>query len=451
MEKICNLANIKKLYWKDIRTRVHKVNPDLAKLIDDVDPGKDFPLYLASYPYGKVIVDKGKYFLPSADRTGELFACDDSRIPSSIREDFAYSKGRLPVGMVINKTLEVLSESRNNLIPWGLHLPGNIFALWRELERGPVYNHPASTVVSGIRSAYMIPPIRENEPNLKLKRYYGFSATPPVSLSCQWEIFKGICQSPRIESNWYSQLLFFTNKWFEKIRSNDPAWVFIHRYLLQYAWDKTGYWRNEIFYDHAFSRALDGRENLRPDGYTVDSARHLYKILAGASPGFAVAVDDEGFPTSIIQEAYLDIYGLKKYVPTIMHSSFFSPNDLLKKIYYSIIFPTTLEFATKRSNIKNSFHFIHELKLVTRVLKTEITRGNIGIEKTILGQNSINCEFDYFHMCKDPYMDVRLTSLMAQEDEMLTKCLVKCNNKEFDHLGNFVRACVRISCKKNDL
>lgn len=448
--KQCNLASIKKVYWEDVRKRFHEISPELAKLIDNISPGKDFPLYLAKYPYGKIIVEKGKYYLPASDGCGELYCCDDPRIPTQIKENFAYSNGRIPVGMVMDKSLELLRKSRNNLITWGLHETGSIFALWRELETGPIFSHPSSTVVSGARSAYLIPPVKDYEGNLRLQKFYGFNVETPATLNCQWEIFKGICQSPRVESNWYTQLLFFTNKWFEKIKGNDPAWVLVHRYLLQYAWEKTAYWRNETFYDHAFSCALDGREHLRPDGYAVDTARHLFRILAGAIPGFSVAINDNYLPASIIQKAYIDVYKLSKYIPTIMHPAYFSLEEPFKKIYYSIILPTTLEFATKRSNLKNAFHFMRELNLITRVLKTEIGNGNLELEKTKIGYNSINSEFEYFHMHKDPFTSSRQTIFLAKEDKMLTKCLVKCPNKEFDHNGNFIRACVRISCNEEN-
>lgn len=44
-------ASIKKILWKDIRSKVHDVNPHLTKVIDGIDPGEKFPLYHASYPY----------------------------------------------------------------------------------------------------------------------------------------------------------------------------------------------------------------------------------------------------------------------------------------------------------------------------------------------------------------------------------------------------------------
>ena len=49
-------ASIEKICWKDIHDKVTEVNPSLAKIIDDIDPGKEFPLYRArksAMPTGK--------------------------------------------------------------------------------------------------------------------------------------------------------------------------------------------------------------------------------------------------------------------------------------------------------------------------------------------------------------------------------------------------------------
>jgi len=41
-----------KVYWENVRERVALVEPTFAKIVDELAPGKEFPLYLAYYPYG---------------------------------------------------------------------------------------------------------------------------------------------------------------------------------------------------------------------------------------------------------------------------------------------------------------------------------------------------------------------------------------------------------------
>lgn len=41
-----------RIYWKDIRARIGKIEPKLTKIIDELNPDHTFPLYLAYLPYG---------------------------------------------------------------------------------------------------------------------------------------------------------------------------------------------------------------------------------------------------------------------------------------------------------------------------------------------------------------------------------------------------------------
>lgn len=46
-----------RVYWKDVRDRVSNVEPHFTQLVDELNPDKSFPLYLAYYPYGAVDAD----------------------------------------------------------------------------------------------------------------------------------------------------------------------------------------------------------------------------------------------------------------------------------------------------------------------------------------------------------------------------------------------------------
>ena len=58
------------LTWKQARETFHQLNPELATLIDELDPPKELLLYQARYNYGDRFLDKGDFFLPTD--TGDL-------------------------------------------------------------------------------------------------------------------------------------------------------------------------------------------------------------------------------------------------------------------------------------------------------------------------------------------------------------------------------------------
>ena len=119
-----NKPKLEKLYWKDVRDDVAKVNPAFASIVDELDPGKDFPLYLAHYPYGSVIVDEGKFYLPTAD--GALASMDSLKIPQSIKDDFEYSGVNIPAGIVLDKSIELSIKYETNVLPWLFYKAANL-------------------------------------------------------------------------------------------------------------------------------------------------------------------------------------------------------------------------------------------------------------------------------------------------------------------------------------
>jgi len=57
-----------------------KVQPKLAKILEDWSPGKDYHLYKIQYPYGVPITRKGLFGLPTQNKS--VLTLDDPHIPS---------------------------------------------------------------------------------------------------------------------------------------------------------------------------------------------------------------------------------------------------------------------------------------------------------------------------------------------------------------------------------
>jgi hypothetical protein len=71
---------VEKHSWKTLHNRIKKIYPELAFIIDNISPPNDHTLYVAQYPYGAMILDKGVFKIPNTK--GEIVSLDHSSIPN---------------------------------------------------------------------------------------------------------------------------------------------------------------------------------------------------------------------------------------------------------------------------------------------------------------------------------------------------------------------------------
>ena len=83
--------------WKDARDEVLAVNPGFAKIVDQLDPGKKFPLIRAKYPFGANIAHEGKFYLPTPD--GNVKPIDSTNIPNEVKTKL--QRRNLPVILML--------------------------------------------------------------------------------------------------------------------------------------------------------------------------------------------------------------------------------------------------------------------------------------------------------------------------------------------------------------
>ncbi|MCL5260175.1 MAG: hypothetical protein M1561_00620 [Gammaproteobacteria bacterium] len=434
------------VYWKDIREKIHALNPKFSALVDEIDPGKEFPLYLAKYRYGDVIVREGDFYLPTPDE-GKLVRPDDNGIPADIRKGLDYSKSIIAPGIVVTKSMQLSLNPNFNFMSWFLYTSGTIFALWKFLKAGVHEYHPAKifTITAGSYSLVMAPNIggAAYHKNLRLKYKLPNIQIPKNAIE-QWPLFVSLARSPIAKCYWHTELLFFSENWVKKINCNDTAWLKLSHYLFQYVWEKSGFWRNKIFIDYAFSRAQMNR-NLRPNPYIADTAKYLIFLALGVIPGFIPATDNTAGPVELIQKIYLEDYHLRKHVPTIMQPGCFSLAKPANLIYYSMTCPSTFEFSPKARKFQNNLFDLRELKHIMGKITEEIKSGRLKLDNTPIMDMIHKVNFDYFSNTKDKYGEIRSTKEMQAEDPNLTKCLVPTKNKTFAYNGELFRSCVRIS------
>ncbi len=124
-----------KVYWSDVCNRVAQVEPTFAKIVNDLSPGKSFPLYLAYYPYGASDADTQSSLFP--DSKGGYFRISDADAPKDVVTDLGYSKNNTPFAMVLEKQIECFIDLKKEqiVIPHFVYKPGKIFPYTRILNR----------------------------------------------------------------------------------------------------------------------------------------------------------------------------------------------------------------------------------------------------------------------------------------------------------------------------
>lgn len=439
-----------KTYWSDIRKRVTKVEPNFAKIVDELAPDNSFPIYLAYYPYGALIGDTEQPFLPTQD--GNSFKLSDPHAPKDVVKHLGYGIDSLPMGMVLEKNLEwfIDLEEEQISIPWVIYQPGTFFPFSKVLSNksNRVYApNNVLTTTSGARSAFMLPNIGCATNHSNLQRDFNVRNPPPKSLYEHWSIFKDIVNSDVANCNWRSCLIYFSEKWINKLYS-DSAWLKLKMYFHELAWSLTDYRRNHIYYDIAFS-IIQKNRNLKPNPYLVDTARHLFSVCLGVAPSYAPACNDDSLPLDVLQAAFAESYNLKKYLPTIMQPTHFNFENDEAPIYYSLQNPTTFVFSPKSRKISSTLFEMRELEHIMRIFVNELSREGTPCSDTIISEIAKNIEFTYFHNEPDRHRIVKSSAEIAKFDDRfkyLHKKIKSCDSK-FSSDAKFLRGCVSINKK----
>lgn len=441
-----NKSSIKKVYWKDVRNDVARVQPELAAIIDNLDPGNDYPLYLAEYMYGEKIIESGRFFIPTEN--GLLVPKDESNTNKELQKDLSYSKIHSPLGILLKNSCETQLISSQRVIPHVMFQEGAFFALWKWLTDGHNF-HPAHifNVTSGATTAFLLPDIKNSDSFKKIRKSFGYNIKTPKCLLEHGEIFKSINKHIKTENPWHTSILFFSNSWMDKINGTDKKWIYLRCFLYKFAHDKTDYFRNNIFLSHAFSGFKENK-NLKLNPFLENIVKHLIMMCTGGVAGFGASINDNAGPFSIIQKAILDIYQLKNYVPTIMQPMQLTINDPTSCIYYSLNLPTSIETSIKNRESITNLEILKELRLLVMAFREEVMAGKLRFNNTLLYSILEKVDFEFFHTKEDPLGEILLSEDMPKRDPSLLKCQIKCNNKLFAHTSAFVRGCIRIASSK---
>lgn len=440
-----NNYNIQELEWKNIRDDIKVVNPELANIIDQLDPNKHLTLIKARYPYGAKIIDNGILQLPNV--SGKSTSIHEADVGSGIKNKLLYSS--IPLSLPLNKGCEVYLNDKDRTLSLNIISPSDFFGLFEVtalLCNIPIVS--AWSVSSGIRSIFMLPKIADQINYNRLKRKLNLSLCSPNSLAEHFYLFKTINDHSLTIKDWYCDIIFFTDSWFTNLQSNSK-WAMFYNYLFKQATIQrmqSGHNVDNMAFNlmwQSFVYAM-GKRNLKPRPYIMDTAKYLLGIAAGIQPAFSPADKSEIFaPTKLLQETYIDHYGLKKYLPTIFHSNILIPGKKLKHVYYSLAYPLLQEGLPNSKANQDVISDMREIKLLFETFIVAFRSRKIDFPT---GYNLLDkVQFDFFHNGTDIFNELKAAKDMPISDIELVKDQEQFPSREFCATAQFLRGCVRIS------
>jgi len=294
---------------------------------------------------------------------------------------------------------------------------------------------------AGSRSIFMLPKVQDR---LALNRLATAFHLPSAELANrkltdQWSIFKAIAQSPDFDQDWHNDIIFFGHKWFDK-KNDSPAWQRFRDYFVKQGWLQAQYSIAKINFAFEWGKYVEALtvRRLKPQLHLIDQLRHLFCIASGYYPGFIPADDSQEIaPTAKLKQAFVDVYDLREYFPTIMHASSVKDFQHHQPVYYSLAVPTLLDGSSMK---KASSTMLEDLRQIKFMLETIRHYPPLQDDNTPLK----NVTFDYFHTGYDKSGEILLSSEVFEKDPYFIEKEIVPDKQTFCASSLFFRGCLKI-------
>jgi len=436
-----NELAIEKLLWKDVRDDLNKVNPTLVEIIDQISPSDDMCFYKAIYPYGALVLEKGLLNLPRRDGTCIPVSIAEGSLAKEVRQELEYSD--FPLAASLNKTSEIFVRKNNHSIPIGFLRPGDLFGLFEVISS---VNRKLAfhiwNLASGAQTTFMLPRISDINLHKKLWREFKITPHPPKDIWEHNRIFAEIANIPVNKNKWENEVVFFSSAWINLLK--ESAGLPLSNYIYQKAWEVSEYLRNHTTLALIWETLSEKtkRWNLRPKPYIIDTAMHLLLINSSCVPGFQnTGRSLETAPTDLIEDAYINVYGLKDYLPIIMQPNMpRNPEDSTSS-YYSLSKPTLVEGSPSYRQAVNIIFELRELKSLLNLFMQELEQDGFGLH------SNFSDNFEFFHLTTDPTHEIQSTKTMPLKDKNLLSTYWEYSGRDFPAASPFLKGCLRITNK----
>lgn len=429
-------GSFKEVTWDEIRSTIKKITPDMYEAIEEISPDSSYKLYVAEYAYGAPIIDDKGIFHLQFDK--EFIPITSSNMPNSVRNQLDYNFHRLPLGIVLDGSMQLSSKELDNCAyPKMVFTKGNVFATQAVIDLPMRYQAIYYwRMRAGARSAYILPSISNREKFTKLRKYFNLNIDIPYSQLDHWTLLQAIANSEEFEQNWKCKCLFFGKKFVEKLDTHPKLYTTISRMILK----GTSHSRNQTV-DRMWEEHAARIRNKLVDRYILSMGQHIINASLGEHVSFKLASDDDGQgPFNELTKVIVDIYGLKKYAPIIMVPQMYEQNKD-EYSYVSIQYPSN-EYPRNRAN--KAKYLMADFREIQYVIETFIKTLPEEVIREVPVYNFSEYNYNFYTADKDSQGQFRPASTIFDEDPKFKYWQGFTNNK-VDTRNSFLRACVRIS------
>lgn len=430
------------LTWDEAGSQVQKNDPELYRIIDKIGPSADLKLYKMTYHFGDTIYADGKFHVPD-DMSNSTIPLAHASIPISVKQELAYQP--MPLGFLLTKSLEVYRTLGTKISPIAHRNRGLELGIW-ETFSPPVPN----IVTAGARSIFMLPKISDNYYHNRLKAV-GVKSKAPINYFDQHQVFIEIAHHASKEDPWKCDILFFDETWKKRIFNNEK-WKDFKLFLFEKGFSHSQTQRVigtfETALNNFFKKIQTSRIKYAP--HTIDLFKHLLLILSGSVPAFKpIEGNNDAAPVTSIYNAYLNIYDLKNYYPTIVYADYLN----LEKddaVYYSLKTQAHLETGGHQRQLDTFKKELIELIDLVERFTAELKSGNLGEGNEYLLSLFNKVRFTYFHYDNCSEYGILNTSIMHTLDSRLCFTPTLGNDRIFSDRNPFVGGCVKVSTRNGN-
>lgn len=432
------MNKIARVSWNEVKNLVHTVNPSLYHVIETVSPIQSIPFYLAHFSFGAHFGIKNHAYLPTPEGTIEKI--DSKYTDNELFQDLGYGRNSLPLGIILNKYCEWHQFSENeHIIPDCVQGPGAIFNMQVVFDEDQTIENNVLSVSSGALSSFLLPNIGCARRHSRIQKYFNVRTPAPKSPYEHHLIFKEIFEDKALQSDWNSQILYFSEKFIDEVKKNDN-WLKLKLYFSEALRKKL----TQNSYDPACNELFFRAKKInrfRPTPFIIDTAKYLFNICMGSGIGVKPATDDQYFPVTTIQKIYDECYQLE-HTPTVMvPAPLFQKND---SVYYPLQCPFSKINTFKTNQSNSTLTELETLRNVLLAYKDEFTDEKGDAFGSPLYYVSKQTEFSFYHYKAQSNHTIRDSSTLMCTDNRFNYTFNNCK-KSFATDAKLLRGCVRLS------
>lgn len=432
------MNKLTKVSWDEIKHKIKTVNPSIYQVIEEIEPDKTIPFFIARYKFGEHFGIKNHAYLPT--RHGQMEKIDSKHTDNELFNHLGYGKNSLPLGLILDKFCEWhYFGEEGRIFPDCVQGPGAIFNMQVIFDEDQTVDNNVLSVSSGALSSFLLPNIGCKRKHARIQKYFNVAVPAPKSPYEHYRVFKEILSDKDTHDTWYSEILYFSEQFINQVKNNDK-WLKLKLYFSESLRKKL----TQNTYDASCNDLFLSAKSInrfRPTPFIMDTAKYIFNICMGSGIGVKPAVDEQYFPVKTIQKIYNECYDLE-YTATIMVPS--ALNGQAESVYYPLQCPFAKINTFKTNQSNSAYSELEMLKNVLLAYQSEFVEENSSAYGSLLYQVSKKTEFSFYHYKSSSQKGI-LSSMELEEIDERFAFSYFMHKTEFASDAKLFRGCVRLT------